>query len=71
MHERTKVDRRCHSYTRSRLHWGVQRVGARSLELRAPVQVRVLVLVLVLMLVLVRVSVRTRVGVPVAVTVRV
>ena len=57
MHERTKVDRRCHSYTRSRLRWGVQVVGASGLKLRTPVQVRVLVLML--MLVLVRVSVRT------------
>jgi hypothetical protein len=69
MHEGTKVDRRCHSYTRSRLRWGLQVVGSSGLKLRAPVQVWVLVLML--MLVLVRVSVRTRVGVSVTMTVRV
>ena len=71
MHEGTKVNRRCHSYARSRLHRGVQVVGTTGLKLRAPVQVRVRVLVLMLMLVLVRMSVRTRVGVSVTVTVRV
>ena len=71
MHEGTKVNRRCHSHTRSRLHRGVQVVGTTGLKLRASVQVRVLVLVLILMLVLVRMSVRTRVGVSMTVTVRV
>ena len=71
MHERTKVDRRCHANTRTKRRRCVQVVGASSWEVSSPVQVRVLMLVLMLVLVLVRMSVWTRVGVSVTVTVRV
>jgi len=70
MHERTKVDRWCCTYARSRRRRCVRVVGASSWEVRTPVYVRVRVLVLMLMLVLVRVSVRTRVGMSVVVTMR-